>query len=157
MNKKSLFLSAVILLSLSISSLVSAGTIYQNFEPDNGIPINIWSRTLEGRASVVDRHDRVYLGQNAARYESGWNWNGLGINTTPQLVDFKQVNNDRFTFWTLAFPHVTCQVWGCDTAVDNNIGISFHDASKYANGGFDVWTVKKAKYKQWTKLDVLFS
>ncbi len=157
MNKKSLFLSAVIFLSLSISSLVSAGTIYQNFEPDNGIPINIWSRTLEGRASVVDRHDGVYLGQNAARYESGWNWNGLGINTTPQLVDFKQVNNDRFTFWTLAFPHVTCQVWGCDTAVDNNIGISFHDASKYANGGFDVWTVKKAKYKQWTKLDVLFS
>ncbi len=155
--RKYLFLFRAVLLVTLMNVPAYAGTIYQNFEPDNGIPINIWSRTLEGHASVVDRHDGVHLGQNSARYESGWKWNGLGINTTPNVIDFKQVNNDRFTFWVLAFPFVTCEIWGCDTAVDNNIGIEIHDDGKYGNGGVSIWTVAKARYKQWTKLEVLFS
>ncbi len=149
------FAAACLFLALNVSS--EAGMIYQNFEPDLGTPVNIWSRTLEGHASVVDRHDGVHLGQNAARYESGWQWNGLGINTYPNVVDFKQTNNDRLTFWILAFPHVTCQIYGCDTAIDNTVGVEIHDNGHYGNGGVTVWTVPKARYKQWTKLEILFS
>jgi subtilase family serine protease len=157
MKQKSLFLLSVIFLFFAISTPVWAGKIYQNFEPDLGVPVNIWSRTLEGHAAVVDRHDGVHLGRNGAWYESGWNWNGLGINTYPSMVDFKQTNNDRLTFWVLPFPHVTCQIWGCDTEIDNNIGVEIHDNYNYGNGGVTIWTVKKAKYKEWTKLEILFS
>lgn len=156
MINKSLFAAVFFFFFFTVAH---AGSIYQNFEPDLGIPINIWNRTLEGpeHVGVVDRHQGVHLGQYDAWYESGWNWNGLGINTYPTMVDFKQTNNDRFTFWVLAFPHVTCQIWGCDTEIDNNIGVEIHDNYNYGNGGVTIWTVKKAKYKQWTKLEIFFS
>ncbi|MCC6758822.1 MAG: hypothetical protein IT395_04265, partial [Candidatus Omnitrophica bacterium] len=71
MKQKSVFLLSFVFLFFSLCPLGYAGTIYQNFEPDLGVPVNIWSRTLEGHAAVVDRHDGVHLGQNGAWYESG--------------------------------------------------------------------------------------
>lgn len=150
-------LSGVFVLLSANPDAALAGKIYQNFEPELGVPVNIWNRTLEGpeHVGVVDRHQGVHLGRYSAWYESGWNWNGLGINR--DLFDFRQKNNDRFTFWVLAFPSVTCQQWGCNKEVDNNIGVNLHDNGQYGNGGHTVWTVPKARYKQWTKLEVLFS
>jgi aryl-phospho-beta-D-glucosidase BglC (GH1 family) len=144
-------------LLLLICGSARAGFIYQNFEPDNGSPL---ITTSIGRVSIysVDRTEGVHLGIGALKYESPDYWTGFGVQSQiSSTVDLKQNNNDRLTFWTLAFPQRNCYVYGCDNGTDNNVGVRFYDQGQYAQNGFEVWTTNTAKYDQWSKLWVLFS
>lgn len=136
----------------------SAGVIYQNFEPENTLPVSLWTIN-NSSVGVVDRTEAVHLGRNAVKFTSSWHWSGIGFSaqTSTGPIDLKQENNDRLTFWTFAMPHINCYVYGCEKGTDNNVGVVFYDNGSYSTTGFEVWTTQTAAYQQWTKLHILFS
>lgn len=155
-TRSSIRFAISVLLVLAFIKPVFAGFIFQNFEPDNGSPI-VTNSVDTSLISIVDRTEGVHLGQAALKYESPVYWAGFGVESqVASVVDLEQNNNDRITFWTLAFPHRNCYVFGCEKGTDNTVGVKFFDNGNYQNG-YEVWTTIKAKYNQWTKLWILFS
>ncbi len=155
MLRKNLIFTFITCLFLSVAQPVLAGFIYQNFEPESGDPVV----TTIGRVIVnqVDRTEGVHLGIGAIKYTSPDYWTGFGLESQQgSVVNLKQTNNDRLTFWTLAFPFRNCYVYGCDKGTENTVSVRLFDQGNYQNG-FEVWTTNTAKYDQWTKLWVLFS
>ncbi|MGE5280409.1 MAG: CARDB domain-containing protein [Deltaproteobacteria bacterium] len=135
--------------------LAAAGTIYQNFEPENaGSIVNVGTSAVQG----VDRTEAVHLGRYAVKSMSPFYWTGVGVYPRQDLptLDLQETNNDRLTFWAYALPDRTCYVYGCDPGTDNNVGVTLYDNGLYT-AGFEVWTTQKARYGRWTKLKVLFS
>lgn len=128
---------------------VSAGIIFQNFEPDNGAPIILNS---VGHAVVqeVDRTQAVHLGLKAVKTASHFNWTGFGVQgqVAGGGTNIKQSKNDRLTFWVYALP---------TQGNDNNVGVTFYDQGRFRNQGFEVWTTQTARYGQWSQLKVLYS
>jgi hypothetical protein len=130
------------------SSPVAAGSVFQNFEPNNAAPI-LLNPVGSAHVSVVDTTERVHSGLRAVKTLTSDNWAGFGVQAQAGsgMNDLKQSNNDRLTFWTYALP---------DEKNDNNVGVTFYDASQYRQG-FEVWTTRTARYGQWSRLEVLFS
>jgi len=156
MNSRPIFL---ILLFLCVMWMPSsfAGVIYHDFESGNGLALNVWPVGSAG-VGVVGRTEAVYSGLSSLKISSTGNWTGFGIQSrSTGVLNIKETNNDRLTFWIYALPTRLCYIYGCTNGTDNTVGVKLFDNNVYKLNGYEVWTTQTARYSQWSKLKILFS
>lgn len=122
-------------------------SIYQDFEYNNGSDQYGWG--FNGAYGQITT-DQVHDGVQAWKVVSPQFWGGTGLQSQSQRWDmnFHPEIHDRLSFWIYAIP---------SEGSDNDVGVRFFDQGKYSDSGFEVWTTEKARYEQWTEVEVLFS
>ncbi|MBI4597760.1 MAG: cellulase family glycosylhydrolase [Candidatus Omnitrophica bacterium] len=171
--KTAVFAIAIFLLAAS----AEAGQVFQDFEPDNG---STYYGSAGGGASsgfssgagggfVKSGYpltqcgpeplaaEPVHGGRRAWKVESYAYWNTTSIEPQTGVANFDPTKNDRLTFWILSIPRRDCFVYGWSGPTENTVGVRVFDQGAYAEGGFEVWTTKTARYAEWTQLGILFS
>ncbi|HOD11897.1 MAG TPA: cellulase family glycosylhydrolase [Candidatus Omnitrophota bacterium] len=151
MNKRvKIFLSTAIFVVFQ-TTISFAGSIYQNFEPNNG-SVAYGLPGYQSAVSFSGPGEPVHSGARSWKVMTAYQWGGTTVESQVQAgdVNFYPTKNDRISFWVYAvipFP------WGgFDT-----VGMKFFDNNNYALSGFTVWTTKTFFNEQWTRLDILFS
>ena len=137
------------ILVLAMCAMVQAGLVYQDFEPSNGSSPYGWGLG-DTQAGLTSGNDPVHGGSRAWKITSVSQWGRSGIPSQVQTwnFNFEPQRHDQLSFWIYALPSIVS---------DNNVGVKFFDNGIYKTAGFEVWTNRKARCGEWTRLHVLFS
>jgi hypothetical protein len=152
------FCAGVVFFVSGLVSPIMAGHIYQNFETDDGSAIVVWPAG-SASVSVTGRDETAHLGRQAVKVINSGYWSGFGVSArgSSGYTDLRGNDNDRLTFWTYALPQRECYVYGCDEGTDNTVGVVFYDNGLWSQNGYEVWTTPKARYREWTELEIYFT
>jgi aryl-phospho-beta-D-glucosidase BglC (GH1 family) len=126
------------------------GLIYQDFE--GGDPARMgWGEGCSVTLAVSPT-EPAHSGQ----YSWKWQWDsGTGKRTFIQFrgpvtpTDLLRDHNDRLVFWIYSLAA------SGGAGQDHTVSVTFFDSYSYTLG-FEVWTLQRARYGQWTRLAVLF-
>lgn len=141
----------------------SAAVVYQDFEPDNGTPKKYPGSAIAqpeygwGFGGAVTTHS--IDGEPAHSGRRSWKviipsgpplQAGTGIPSSMHTYDFDvfPACHDRLTFW----------VWSDPSAPDDHtVMVKLFDRGIYHTTGVGLWTDGRARNRQWSQLQVLFS
>ncbi|NTV29584.1 MAG: cellulase family glycosylhydrolase [Candidatus Omnitrophica bacterium] len=125
------------------------GKVYQNFENNNGSSQYGWAINGATAARSTTHYSGTYSWK--VNFTSGWGGAGIPSQTDTWHFNAQPERHDRLTFWVLAKPGVV--------NANTSVRVRFFDQSAglYHTDGFELTATKKAVYKKWTQLSVLFS
>ncbi len=153
-------------LFLVLSLPCFAGIIYQDFEDNNGTPHR------DNYASLPVKYGWGFNGEvvqwsrrggSAPVHSGSYSWavtvpQGPRIQAGSAVVSRTQTYNmnfvsqchDRISFW----------IWSDPSHVgDDTVMVKFFDQGRYKDRGIGIWTKEnqRAKYREWTRLEIYFS
>lgn len=129
----------------SLYNAIHSGKMFQDFE-GAGPHGWTWGSGVTVSQTSEQAHSRTYSWKIVSTVQDG----GTGIQAQKETWHFNAQPgyHDRLTFWIWADP---------SNNEPNNVSVKFFDHGNYSASGFEVWTAKKVKVRQWEQVTVLFT